>query len=114
MGANKLQEDEISTEVPEEWKLKEARLQGLTFKEIYQHIREIVKEKPRIGERYEGIREDTLDQIEEWLGERPIEEQMFNRIRKELIKGKIGDFIWKMIYDSNRCGEYFKHFKPEA
>jgi hypothetical protein len=114
IGANKLQEDEISTEVPEEWKLEGARLQALTFKEMYQHIREVVKEKPRKGERYEGIREDALDCIEEWSGERPTEEQMFKGIRKEPIEGKIGDFIWKMIHDSNRCGEYFKHFKPEA
>lgn len=114
IGARKMKDDEIDLEIPEEWKIEGARLQMLSLKEMYQHIRKRMQEKPRKAEKYEMLRKDAAEQVEALTGKKPTEQQIFKGI-KEPIEGKIGDFIWKIIHNSNRCGEeYFKHFKPEA
>ena len=111
-GANKEDYTEISFGVPPRFKITGARLQTLTQAQAY---RLIIKQK---GKTPGGQSETTAinietaqDEVERTTGLRPTVTTIWTTLKDKSLNPKICDFIWKMIHNRIKCGNFFRYIE---
>ncbi|KAF8827360.1 hypothetical protein HHX47_DHR5000756 [Lentinula edodes] len=92
---------------------KSARLQALTQKYAYELIRQWNTKKPRNKKKELNIK-TAQKAVKDYTSLKPREQDIWMGLQLKEIPNIISDFIWKIIHDRIKCGNYFANMSsPE-
>lgn len=105
-GMRKELPDQLNLQVTKEFQVHGARLHVQTQASLYQRILKNMNEKVDILSARGNI-ERIQDAIHAWTGETPTEAQIWKGIFNEDIAANISSFLWRMVHNRLRCGDYW-------
>ncbi|KAJ3709944.1 hypothetical protein DFJ43DRAFT_969442, partial [Lentinula guzmanii] len=89
-----------------------ARLQAMTQKLAYGMIKQWNSAKPRNTKREENIK-SAQKAIKQYTGLKPKEKDIWNGLFNKELPNNISEFIWKILHNRVKCGQFFANMKSE-